>query len=270
MNERKNKRAELDPESLRILEYIDKRLMQEYDAPAVKETAASDPISQDAKKQRESGSKQIDAFSSDYERRKKFILEGRAGEVARELKQKRTRQSFRRKGKKAAAVILLLGCLCFAIGPRNVQAVILRFGRAVVSVFTTHTEYAYTDSDSKDTLHLAGKVRLETYLPESYEIDVSKENEYGSYHRAAGRKDRWIALKTVDLLKANDLKLQIDSEEAAEAELVLEGITVKQYVKENLINYYWEYANQVFVLTGNSEPDLRDVLEKLILGTVKK
>lgn len=256
----------LDEKSLHLLSQIDRVLERQYDQASTKEPTRGALHSSFTTNKSETA-RQIAAtsiFSSSYEEKKKRILEGQADIVARELKRKQAKRNVGKRGLSAAAILLALGLFSMIIGPKSIHAAVLRFGKAIVSVFRTHTEYSYTSDHKNEQMPSlqSRNLQLESFLPDGYEIKEIREDKEKHYKHAENSDGQWINLDLVFVVSNYTLKLNTEGTE--QRSLELEGFTVNQYQKPGLTIYYWEAAGQVYTLSGSCDKDLQSVLGEMI------
>lgn len=237
----------LDERTLSLLTQIDAELERQY---AELSESVTDP---EGGKMGEVHERDYE-FSSTYERRKKMILEGKAEEVTQEIKRVQCKHRAYRWIKSAAVIVLCVSLLVLIVGPAKIQATVTRFGNAVLSIFTTHTDFVYDNTDklNSENTKMVANTYLSKHLPKGFSIKETDEEDYNSCV-AKNSDGKWISLK---ICTAKDLVLSIDTEDAEERNLTISQIPVKIYLKTGKTTLLWERQNIVFTLSGNVDVDI--------------
>lgn len=252
---------ELDEKSRKVLNLIDNLKQKEY-ASLAKTGVEGRITSIDVEVMKERNSSVKREFSNDYERRKQLILSGHADKVLHELQHKQIKQHILVLSREVAVIFLIFGIFMVLLEPIKIQAAILRFGHAFVSIFNTHTDYVYDESAAVEPEHRLEASFLEGILPEGFVIEEKGEDEYSSFYSATDSEGDWIQFNMI--FDAQNVTLSIDTENAIEENLDFSPITIKCYRKPDIITYHWEYANKVYTLSGNNSTVLPKMLGRLI------
>ena len=164
--------------------------------------------------------------------------------------------------KRGAAALLLGAALTTAVAPDTVQAACRKIVEAVEHVFVQYTEFQYTSHAAADTPFVPLVLQ---YMPDGL-AEVEREQNDNSFHILYANEDltRYFNINQELLTEDNGMVYGVDTEDAQQEYIWLQGEEIRFIYKKNRIHFIWlHHAYHISGQTNLSKEETLAILQQI-------